>query len=60
MTERAAKSKIYMEAGSVLFDGINNIDDKCFESYATHADTPKLVTEKKSSKVWQVSNEVAK
>ena len=56
VTERAAKSKISMEAGSILFDGFNDIDDKMFESSVTHADTPKGITAENLSKVWRVSN----
>ena len=51
VTERAAKSKISMEAGSILFDGFNDIDDKIFESSVTHADTPKGITVEQLRKV---------
>ena len=30
VTERAEKSKISMEAGSILFDGFNDSDEKMF------------------------------
>ena len=59
MTEREAKSKIATEAGSIFFDGFNAIDDKMFESSATHSDTPKGITADQLSKVWRVLNEVA-
>ena len=48
-----------MKAGSIFFDCFNGIDDKMFESYATHADTPKGITAEQFRKLWQVSNEVA-
>ena len=59
MTEKAAKLKMSMEAGSILFDGFNDIDDKMFESSVTHADTPKGITVEQLRKVWRVLNEVA-
>ena len=52
MTEKAAKLKMSMEAGSILFDGLNEIDDEFVESSATHADTSKGLTAEKWSKVW--------
>ena len=52
MTERAAKLKISMDAGSIFFDGFNDIYDKMFESSATHADTPTGITAEKLRKVW--------
>ena len=48
-----------MEAGSIFFDGFNEIDGIFFESYVTHADTPKVITAEQLSKLWRVSNEVA-
>ena len=56
VTDRSEKSKISMDAGSIFFDGSNDIDDKMFESSATHADTPKGITAEQLSKVWLVSN----
>ena len=44
VTERAANSKIAMEAGSIFFDCFNGIDDEIFESSANHSDTPKVIT----------------
>ena len=41
VTERTEKLKIAMEDGSIFFYGSYYIDDKMFESSATHADTPK-------------------
>ena len=60
VTEQVANLKIAMEAGSIFCDGFNDIDDKCFEYSATHSDTPKGNTAEQLSKVWQLSNEVAK
>ena len=59
VNEREAKLKIAVEAGNILFDGFNDIDDKMFESSATHAETPKGITAEQLIKVWRVSNEIA-
>ena len=55
VTERASKSNIAMEAGSIFFDDLNDIDDNFFESSATHADTLKGITAEKLRKLWWVS-----
>ena len=48
-----------MWAGNIFFDVFNDIDDKMFESSATHAETPKGITAEQLIKVWRVSNEIA-
>ena len=59
VTDQVEKSKIAMEAGNILFDGFNNIDDKMSESFAMHADTPNGINLEQLSKVWRVSNKVS-
>ena len=53
------QSKVAIEAGSIVLDGLNDDDNEPFKSAAAHAKTPKGVTAEQLSKVWRVSNEVA-
>ena len=59
VTERAAKSKVAMEAGSIKLDDVSE-DESIFQSSAAHAETPMGVTAEQLSKVWRISEETAK
>jgi hypothetical protein len=59
VTDRAAKSKVEMEAGNVKL-GDTSEDETIFHSSVAHAETPMGITAEQLSKVWRISEENAK